>query len=134
MGAGEQGQGVAGVAAIGDGRFKRLRGAGFAVESVEEDGAGGGSGEASGGEVDSGRGAAGAAGGGVAARGRGGGRVVSGFGAERVEDVRALEERRDEQACDRQKQRREEGARGRMVDLRGRDLERNEGGAFSLGK
>ena len=87
-----------------------------------------------GGEVGAGRGAAGAAGRGVAARGRGSGRVVSGFGAERVEDVRALEERLDEEACDRQRQRREEGERGRMVDFRGRELERNEGGAFSWRK
>ena len=133
MGAGEQqGEGVPGVSASGVGRFKRLRRAGFAVQSVGEDGVGGD--EALGGEVDSGRGAAGAASSGFAARGRGGGRVVSGFGTERVEDVRAVEERRDEEARDRQRQRREEGTRGRMVDFRGRELERNDGGAFSLGK
>ena len=134
-GAGEQGQGGAGVAASGGGKFKRVRRAGFAVGSVGEDGVPGETRGALGSEVGAGRGAAGAAGRGVAARGRrGGGRVVSGFGAERVEDVRALEERLDDEACDRQRQRREEGERGRMVDFRGQELDRNEGGAFSLRK
>ena len=122
-GAGERGQGVAGAAAQSGSRFKRLRRAGFAVANLSEGGVEEVSVAASGGEGSS-----------VMAPGRGGGRVVSGFGAERVEDVRALEERRDEEACGRQRQRREEGARGRMVDFRGRELERNEGGAFSLRK
>ena len=108
--------------------------AGFAIEGAGGV-VGGTTGKALGGEVDSGRGAGGvAAGSGVAARSRGRGRVVSGFGKERVEDVRALEERREVEACDRQKQRREEGARGRMVDFEGRELDRSEGGAFSLKK
>ena len=89
-------------------------------------------GEAFGGEAESGCGVAGAAGVGAVARGGGRGRVVSGFGEERVDDVRAMAERRDGEACDRQRQRRQDGARGRMVDFGGRELERNAGGAFSL--
>ena len=89
-------------------------------------------GEAFGGGAESACGAAGAAGVGAVARGGGRGRVVSGFGEERVDDVRVMTERRDGEACDRQRQRREGGARGRMVDFGGRDLARNEGGAFSL--
>ena len=66
------------------------------------------------------------------ARGGGRGRVVSGFGEERVGDVMALEAQRDGEACARQRRRRQEGARGRMVDSAGHDLDRSEGGAFSL--
>ena len=59
--------------------------------------------------------------------GRGRGRVVMGFGSERVEDVRALEEERDREACERQRGRNEDFVRGRARDLGG-DLDRAEGG------
>ena len=134
-GGGEEGGGDAGAVSSRGERFKRLRRAGFAVETVGVgEGVGEGAGEGLRRVAGPGRGAERALGSGVAARSRGGGRVVSGFGEERVEDVRALEEQRDEEACDRQRHRMEEGTRGRMVDLEGRALERNEGGAFSLRK
>ena len=66
----------------------------------------------------------------AAARGSSGrGRVVMGFGNERVEDVRALEEDREQESCQRQRERNEEFATGRARDLQG-DLDRAEGGAF----
>ena len=58
------------------------------------------------------------------------GRVVMGFGSERVEDVRALEEEREQETCQRQRERNEENSRARARDLWG-DLDRAEGGAFS---
>ena len=65
------------------------------------------------------------------ARGSSGrGRVVMGFGHERVEDVRALEEDREQESCQRQRERNEQFARGRARDLQG-DLDRADGGAFS---
>ena len=67
----------------------------------------------------------------AAARGSSGrGRVVMGFGNERVEDVRALEEDREQESCQRQRERNEQFARGRARDLQG-DLDRADGGAFS---
>ena len=59
------------------------------------------------------------------------GRVVTGFGSERVEDVRAQEEERDRDSYRRQRDRNEEFTRGRVRDFEGRDLDRGEGGAFS---
>ena len=59
------------------------------------------------------------------------GRVVTGFGSERVEDVRAQEEERDRESYQRQRDRNEEFARGRVRDFEGRDLDRSEGSAFS---
>ena len=66
-------------------------------------------------------------------RGRvsGRGRVVTGFGSERVEDVRAQEEERDRESYQRQRDRNEEFVRGRVRDFEGRDLDRGEGSAFS---
>ena len=66
-------------------------------------------------------------------RGRvsGRGRVVTGFGSERVEDVRAQEEERDRESYQRQRDRNEEFAKGRVRDFEGRDLDRSEGSAFS---
>ena len=52
-----------------------------------------------------------------------------GFGTERVEDVRALEEDREQEGCQRQRERNEEFATGGARDLQG-DLDRAEGGAF----
>ena len=71
---------------------------------------------------------------GGAARGLGRGRVVSGFGEERVEDVRAQAEQRDVEALDRHRHRSEQGERGDVVDFQGRPLDRSDGGAFSLKK
>ena len=120
-----QGRGAGGgVASREEVVARRLRRAGFATPAL-----GTGAGEEG---VVSGRGAAGDAGGGVVARGGGRGRAVSGFGEERVDDVQALEELREGEACARQRRRRQEGARGRMVDFGGREMDRNEGGAFSL--
>ena len=69
------------------------------------------------------------------AKGAGGRRIVSGFGKERVEDVGALEARREEEeALARHRLRAREGARGRAVDFHGQDLDRGAGGAFSLGR
>ena len=68
------------------------------------------------------------------ARGAMSGRIVSGFGEERVEDVRGLAARREEEALARHHVRAEEGARGRAVDFHGQDLDRGAGGAFSLGR
>ena len=118
---GRAGDVVQGSGGRGGGVKGRVLGAGFAIE-VGGAGVGAGSRGGSGG-------ASSASGG-----GRGRGRVVSGFGEGRVEDVRALEERRDVEACDRQRIRREEGERGRAVDFQGRELKRNEGGAFTLRK
>ena len=120
-GVGRAGDVVQGSGGRGGGVKGRVLGAGFAIE-VGGAGVGAGSRGGSGG-------ASSASGG-----GRGRGRVVSGFGEGRVEDVRALEERRDAEACDRQRIRREEGERGRAVDFQGRELKRSEGGAFSLRK
>ena len=54
---------------------------------------------------------------------------MMGFGNERVEDVRALEEDREQESCQRQRERNEEFATGGARDLQG-DLDRAEGGAF----
>ena len=75
------------------------------------------------------------AGGFGARRGRGGrGRVVTGFGEERVEDVEELVARREGEAVARHRERAQEGLRGRAVDFEGRDLDRGAGGAFRLGR
>ena len=104
------------------GALSRLRRAGFGSVAA-------GSGQGSG--LAAGRGAEVSGG---AARGLGRGRVVSGFGDERVEDLRAQGEQRDAEACDRQRLRREQGERGDVVEFGGRPLDRSEGGAFSLKK
>ena len=70
----------------------------------------------------------------MGARETGNGRIVSGFGEERVEDVVGLGARREEEALARHRMRAMEGARGRAVDFQGRDLDRGAGGAFSLGR
>ncbi len=57
-------------------------------------------------------------------------RIVTGFGSERVEDVAADEARRVSEGVQRAGRRREDGSRGRMVDLQGRELDRGAGGAW----
>ena len=75
------------------------------------------------------------AGGFGARRGRGGrGRVVTGFGEERVEDVEELVARREGEAVARHRERAQEGLRGRAVEFEGQDLDRSAGGAFRLGR
>ena len=66
--------------------------------------------------------------------GAGGGRIVSGFGAERVVDVAADERRRIAEGARRGDERRETGARGRMTDGTGADLDRSAGGAWHAGR
>jgi hypothetical protein len=61
-------------------------------------------------------------------------RIVSGFGAERVEDVAADEARRIAEGAMRGELRREEGTRGRMRDFDNQDLDRSAGGAWHLGR
>ena len=63
-----------------------------------------------------------------------GARVVSGFGAERIEDVRAHGERVEAEALARAARRREEGTRGRMTGFNGADVDRGAGGAWHLGR
>ena len=60
--------------------------------------------------------------------------VVSGFGAERTEDVLGDRERRDRDAVTRARVRREDGVRGQARDFQGNDLDRSAGGAWSLGR
>ena len=67
-------------------------------------------------------------------RGAGGGRIVSGFGAERVEDVAADQRRRIAEGAQRGDERRVTGARGRMTDHTGADLDRGAGGAWHAGR
>ena len=61
-------------------------------------------------------------------------RIVTGFGAERVEDVAADEARRIAASAKRGDLRREEGTRGRMRDFANQDLDRSAGGAWHLGR
>ena len=61
-------------------------------------------------------------------------RVVSGFGAERVDDLRAHGERVEAEALDRAAWRREEGARGRVTGFDGVDVDRSAGGAWHIGR
>ena len=67
-------------------------------------------------------------------RGNGGGRIVSGFGTERVDDVAADERQRSAAGAQRGDWRREMGERGRMTDLSGVDLDRSAGGAWHAGR
>ena len=61
------------------------------------------------------------------------GRVVSGFGTERVDDVDAERARRDADQLARARLR-SEGERGRMTDRTGEDLDRSAGGPWSAGR
>ena len=62
------------------------------------------------------------------------GRIVTGFGSERIDDVRADEQRRLAEGARRGDQRREDGSRGRMTSFEGMDLDRGEGGAWHAGR
>ena len=63
------------------------------------------------------------------------GRIVSGFGVGRVEDVAADEARRIAEGARRGDRRRESGEIGRMTHfMSGRDLDRGAGGAWHLGR
>ena len=55
---------------------------------------------------------------------------MTGFGEERVEDVAEDARRRETEGARRGVQRREEGTRGRMRDMRGKELDRSAGGPF----
>ena len=70
----------------------------------------------------------------VSRRSGGAGRIVSGFGAERVDDVAADLRRSEADGAQRARQRREEGTRGRMTDASGRNLDRGSGGAWHTGR
>ena len=63
-----------------------------------------------------------------------GARVVSGFGAERIEDVRAHGERVEAEALVRAARRREEGTRARATGFDGEDIDRGAGGAWHAGR
>ena len=64
----------------------------------------------------------------------GGGRIVSGFGAERVDNLAADERQRSAAGAQRGDRRSELGLRGRMTDLSGADLDRSAGGAWHTGR
>jgi len=53
-------------------------------------------------------------------------RIVTGFGAERIDDVRVHEDEMDANALERHDVRVNEGGRGRMRDAEDRDLDRSE--------
>ena len=59
--------------------------------------------------------------------------IVTGFGSERVSDLESFQRGREEEQLERASRRARDGDRGRMVDRQGRDLDRSQGGAFSLG-
>ena len=61
-------------------------------------------------------------------------RIVTGFGAERVEDVAADEARRLQEGAQRGSHRRDTGERGRATDLYGNALDRSAGGAWHAGR
>ena len=60
-------------------------------------------------------------------------RIVCGFGNERVPDLAQFQRERAEEQLQRGVQRVREGVRGRMVDREGNELDRSQGGAFSIG-
>ena len=60
--------------------------------------------------------------------------VVSGFGSERTEDALGDAARRDDEACARQRERCNEGVRGRARDWNDNDLDRSFGGPRSFGR
>lgn len=60
--------------------------------------------------------------------------VVSGFGGERCEDVVAPREQLDADMLQRAGKRREQGLRGRVLDLFDRDVDRCAGGAWHAGR
>ena len=62
------------------------------------------------------------------------GRIVSGFGEEREDDVKAVSARRDREQLLRARERDREGTRGDMVGFEGQQLSRNAGGAWYFGK
>ena len=70
----------------------------------------------------------------VASSGASSGRIVTGFGSERIDDVVADERRRVAEGARRGDQRREDGARGRMTSYEGEDLDRGQGGAWHVGR
>ena len=61
-------------------------------------------------------------------------RIVTGFGSERIDDVRAHEARREAEALERHTHRADEGDRGRMRDAEDRDLDRGAGGPWQAGR
>ena len=60
--------------------------------------------------------------------------VVSGFGSERTDDALGDAARRDDEACARQRERRNEGVRGRARDWNDEDLDRSFDGPRSFGR
>ena len=63
-----------------------------------------------------------------------GGRIVSGFGDERVDDVAAHERRRMAEGALRGDYRRNEYSRGQMITYGGEELDRSKGGAWHIGR
>ena len=72
--------------------------------------------------------------GGVSSSRHSGGRIVTGFGLARIDDVVADEQRRVNEGARRGDQRREAGTRGRMTTYSGEDLDRSAGGAWRSGR
>ena len=80
----------------------------------------------------------------AASRGRAGGmggtatsgasRIVTGFGAERIDDLRAHDAETEADALERHARRASEGDRGRVRDMQDRDLDRSAGGPFRAGR
>ncbi len=62
------------------------------------------------------------------------GRIVSGFGAERVDDVDAQRRTLDAQMAKTASARAKDGSRGRAVDMQGNDLDRGEGVGWRSGR
>ena len=61
-------------------------------------------------------------------------RIVSGFGAERCEDVDAQRRRLDREESSRAAVRRDDWQRGRARDFQDRDLDRGAGGPWHAGR
>ena len=73
----------------------------------------------------------------ASAKPRGGApRIVTGFGAQRVEgsSLGEIEGRTDAEQCQRARERREQGGRGGARDLQGNELDRGAGAAWRAGK
>ena len=58
--------------------------------------------------------------------------IVTGFGEERILDMKAHMQRREVESLNRAQERKREGTRGKCVDWHGNELDRAAGAAFSL--
>ena len=61
------------------------------------------------------------------------GRVVTGFGESRINDLGAFQEERDERDCRVALERKREGGRGACVDMQGGEIDRSHGGPSRIG-